>query len=68
MVTPKPGFPMESSYHWGIAEDLGRTELAVLLKHVCPDLDAASMGRMVAGRTLENGLVQLVRASGGQSD
>ena len=32
-------------------------------KHHRPDFDSASMGRMLAGRALENEVVQLVRAA-----
>lgn len=56
--------PRQSPRHAYIgASEVGLCLRSVVAgKHVRPDLDSASMGRMLAGRALENEIVQLVRA------
>ena len=57
--------PRQSPRHLYIgASEVGtcqRSVIAAKIQH--PDLDPASMGRMLAGRALENEVVQLVRAA-----
>ena len=59
--------PRQSPRHAYIgASEIGLCLRSVLAgKHTRPDLDAAAMGRMLAGRALENEVVQLVRTAYG---
>ncbi len=59
--------PRQSPRHLYIgASEVGLCQRSVIAgKHTKPDLDCASMGRMLAGRALENEVVQLVRSAYG---